>query len=186
MRILQSIKNLFSKRKPYTMPERNTAMPANEFRQALERSARQREMEREWIRLRYEMYEAYSTPPRPITTTFDEWTSTTAATTSPYTTGTYREPDTWRMGPTVNPFTRRFPAGRPEYSEPLPKYQILSTSISDDPLNQTARIAIDGIGTFSVSTGELINNNIEDLVRRLVKMGPKKAVHIVVIGVISV
>lgn len=170
------------------MPERNTST-TDDFRRAIERmerSAMQRENERERALRRYE--NAYRTPPQPIMTNWGSPAEPTATITFP-------EPTTtWRMGPTVNPFspdwigspfTGRF-SGRPEYSEPLPNYQIVPNYHSEDPLNQRSRIVIEGIGTFVVSTEELINSSIEDLVRRLVKMGPKKAIHIVMIGVISV
>lgn len=188
MNIVQSVKNFFN-RKPYTMPERNRST-SNEFRQAIERmerSALQRENERERARRRYE--NAYLTPPQPPQPVFlDNWGSTAEPTTTMTgTPPTFQEPMAWRMGPTINPFTSDWTISSPFVpKEPIPNYQILSSYPSDDPLNQRSRIAIEGIGIFVVSTEELINSNIEDLVRRLVKMGPKKAVHIVVIGVISV
>lgn len=187
MRILQSIKNLFSKRKAYTMPERNTDINANDFSQAIERleqSARQRDSERQRALRRYE--NAYRTPPRPISTMLDNWGSTAEPPTTPP--GTYQDPPLdWRWGPTINTFSPDWigsPFAAPK--EPLPKYQILSSSFDPDPLNQTTRIVIEGVGIFRVSIDELVSSDIEELVRRLVKMGSKKAVHIVVIGVISV
>ncbi len=186
MQLLQSIKNLFSKRKPYTMPERNTAMNENDFRRAIERMETGRDSERQRALRRYE--NAYRTP-RPISTTIDDiWGSTaTTSTYPPSLTGTYQDPQLdWRRGPTINPFSPDWIGSPFAPKEPLPKYQILSSSLDPDPLNQTTRIAIEGVGIFRVSVNELVNSDIEELVRGLVKMGPKKALHIVVIGVISV
>jgi len=192
MNIVQSIKNLFSQ-KPKVSKPYSTDWDAR-LRETRERfgqldnmmtttrrvvAAMQREDERERARRRYE--NAYLTPSQPITTTIDDiWTASTG------TGQTYPESIGWRMGPTVNPFTSDWIGSPFVAKEPIPEYQILTNNAWDDPLNQRVRIAIEGVGTFAVSTEELINSNIEDLVRGLVKMGPKKAVHIVVIGVISV
>lgn len=172
------------------MPERNTAMNASDFETAIERieqSVRQRDGERQRALHRYE--NAYRTPQHISTTIDDIWgsTATTGYPPSPSLTGTYQDPSLdWRWGPTINPVSGNW-MGSPFVSkEPLPKYQILSNSFDPDPLNQTTRIAIEGVGIFRVSVNELVNSDIEELVRGLVKMGPKKAVHIVVIGVISV
>ncbi len=169
------------------MPERNTAMNENDFRRAVERMETGRDSERQRALRRYE--DAYRISPQPISTTIDNiWGSTaTTSTYPPALTGTYQDPPLdWRWGPTINPVSGNW-MGSPFVSkEPLPKYQILSTSFDPDPLNQTTRIAIEGVGIFRVSVNELVNSDIEELVRGLVKMGPKKAVHIVVIGVISV